>query len=316
MKKKVSEVASVTFVPSGTEIAGEYAEYQRWHVAQDACTQVRSTLAATAVFAGLGLGNSVNSRGAAAATAVFLSRDLCGSMVSLCAASLFAPKLSGDARRWRFLGDVCVDLALLLEILSARGGPALPWLLCAATALKAICGVAAGGANAAILDYFARSTRTGNFAEVAAKSNAVTTASGLLGLGLSLLATTFVSIFFKGSDALKTKASAFAYVVLTIGHLFACEKGLQLVALDRIGCLRRFRLLYATFQASEGLPTASKLAEIDRVARFPEFKSFLPAKVSSLLLHETDLSFFKSFDYLIAPKKKKRRIIGTQKIII
>ena len=136
-----------TFVPTGT-VAQEYVRYQLYHVAQDLSTQLRATLATTAVFSGLGLGAS-KTMGAAAATLVFLSRDASGMATSLIAASRLAPKLGGDARRFRFAGDVAVDIALLCELLSPRKFFIV--LLCVASVLKALCGVLAGGERARLL---------------------------------------------------------------------------------------------------------------------------------------------------------------------
>ena len=101
-------------VPS-TTVAPEYAQYQAWHVAQDLSTQLRSTLATSAVFQGLGMGSG-NAATALAATVAWLSRDASGMVASLAATARLAPRLDGDCRRWRFLGDVCVDAALVIEL--------------------------------------------------------------------------------------------------------------------------------------------------------------------------------------------------------
>ena len=98
-----------------TTVAPEYARYQAWHVAQDLSTQLRSTLATSAVFQGLGMGSG-NAATALAATVAWLSRDASGMVASLAATARLAPRLDGDCRRWRFLGDVCVDAALVIEL--------------------------------------------------------------------------------------------------------------------------------------------------------------------------------------------------------
>ena len=303
LEKKKDKTLRTLFVPSGTKIAPEYIAFQRWHIFQDVATQLRATLATTAVFAGLGLGNGAT-RAAAAATAVFLSRDLCGSVTSLVAASALAPRLSGDARRWRFLGDVSVDVALLLELLSARG-QYLPLFLCSAAMLKAFCGVAAGGANAAIAAYFARSTTTNDFAEVNAKSNAVTTVSGLLGLGLSLVATRAVVVIH---PRVRSFGSVVAYAVLTAAHLIACDRGLKLLAFTSIGCIRRFEILYDSFRTSSKVPTPADLAKLDPVARLPLrnhlFPVVVPRKPGRLFSEDDDTRFFHRYNYLLTPVGK------------
>ena len=104
-----------------TTVAPEYARYQAWHVAQDLSTQLRSTLATSAVFQGLGMGSG-NAATALAATVAWLSRDASGMVASLAATARLAPRLDGDCRRWRCLGDVCVDAALVIELATPHAG--------------------------------------------------------------------------------------------------------------------------------------------------------------------------------------------------
>lgn len=247
-----------TFVPTGT-VAQEYVKYQFYHVAQDLSTQLRATLATTAVFSGLGLGAS-KTMGAAAATLVFLSRDASGMATSLIAASRLAPKLGGDARRFRFAGDVAVDIALLCELLSPRKFFIV--LLCVASVLKALCGVLAGGANAAISAYFARSAGAFDVAQVTAKSNAVSTLSGIVGLTLSLAVTAL---------GLTKRFALIPYTVLTAVHLITCARGLQLLELTGVGCSRRFALVHDSWIITGVAPTPSDLAKLDSVVGWPQW---------------------------------------------
>ena len=260
--------ATSLFVPS-TLTAPEYGRYQRWHVAQDLSTQLRSALATSAVFAGLGLGGTAASS-AAAATVAWLARDASGMVASLAATSRLAPALDGDARRWRFFGDLCVDAALLCEIATPHAPRAcfLP-LLCAASVLKALCGVAAGGANAAVAAHWAASSA--DYAEVAAKGAAIGTVSGLAGLGLSLAATVAVDRRAKGAAAgAKAAASLGLYGVLTALHVVSCGRGLACLALDKLGCPRRFDVVVDAFERTGFAPSPAELAKLDRVAGTPD----------------------------------------------
>ncbi|KAJ8601838.1 hypothetical protein CTAYLR_009058 [Chrysophaeum taylorii] len=263
------ESARRAVVPSG-RVAKEYGRYQVFHVAQDVSTQLRSTLATSAVFSGLGLGASAT-MGAAAATLVFLSRDAAGMAASLAASSGLAPKLGGDARRYRFAADVAVDAALLCEVVSPRAPRALfvP-LLCAASVLKACCGVLAGGANAAIGAYFATSAGTSDVAEVTAKSGAVGTLSGILGLALSMGLTS--SVVASGARP-KFGAAIAAYVALTAAHVVACARGLECLALTAIGCPRRFAILFERWRTAGIALTPGELARADSVVGVPQLSS-------------------------------------------
>ena len=265
------QVAVSLFVPS-TLVAPEYGRYQVWHVVQDLSTQLRGTLATSAVFAGLGLGGGPGAaRSALAATTAWLARDASGMVASLAATSSLAPRLNGDARRWRFFGDLCVDVALFLELATPHAPRAcfLP-LLCVSSVLKALCGVTAGGANAAIAAHWA--TTSGDYAEVSAKGAAIGTVSGLAGLGLSLVATCALQVR-QGtllSPRARAVASAGLYAVLTALHVVACGRGLKVLALDKIGCRRRFDALADAFDASGSAPSPRDLAALDAVAGLPD----------------------------------------------
>ena len=263
-----------------TTVAPEYARYQAWHVAQDLSTQLRSTLATSAVFQGLGMGSG-NAATALAATVAWLSRDASGMVASLAATARLAPRLDGDCRRWRFLGDVCVDAALVIELATPHAPRSMfvP-MLCAASVLKALCGVLAGGANAAVSAHWAASSA--DFAEVQAKGAAVGTLSGLLGLGLSLAGAGLAS---RGNlGGVKTAWAAFG--ALTALHVVCCAAGLKILRLRRLGCARRFYLAVDGVESNGRAPTPAELAARDRVVGAPD--GFRAAGASVLLRRVCD----------------------------
>lgn len=262
-RARIADIARALVVPSG-RVAPEYGRYQLLHVCQDVSTQLRGTLGTSAILSGLGLGGGA-SMGAAAATLVFLSRDAAGMGASLTAAAALAPKLGGDARRFRFAADVAIDLALLLELLSSKRW-FLP-LLCVSAALKAVCGVLAGGANAAIGAYFARSAGGGDVAEVTAKTSAVSTLSGIVGLALSMSATVVCSALVP--TKWRFALSLAAYATLTAIHLATCAAGLRCLALDTIGCPRRFAIAHERWISTGIAPSPALLAHLDRVVGIP-----------------------------------------------
>lgn len=268
-RARFAEIGRALVVPSG-RVAPEYGRYQLLHVCQDVSTQLRGTLGTSAVLSGLGLGRGA-SMGAAAATLVFLSRDAAGMGASLTAAAAVAPKLGGDARRFRFAADVAIDLALLLELLSSKRW-FLP-LLCVSAGLKAVCGVLAGGANAAIGAYFARSAGGGDVAEVTAKTSAVSTLSGIVGLALSMSSTVVCSALVP--KKWRFALSLAAYATLTAIHLAACAAGLRCLALDTIGCPRRFAIAYERWISTGVAPSPALLAHLDRVVGFPALSTSL-----------------------------------------
>lgn len=84
---------------------------------------------------------------------------------------------------YRLAADVFNDSAIVLDCLS----PALPsniriGALCLSGSLRALCGVAAGGAKAALSVHF---SRAGNVGELNAKDSSQETVIGLLGMLVS-----------------------------------------------------------------------------------------------------------------------------------
>lgn len=91
--------------------------------------------------------------------------------------------LEPEAKRYRLLADIFNDGAMILDCLS----PALPkhvriFSLCFSGSLRALCGVAAGGAKAALSVHFARANNVG---DLNAKDSSQETVIGLLGMLVS-----------------------------------------------------------------------------------------------------------------------------------
>lgn len=150
----------------------------------------------------------------------------------------------------------------MLAVRLRHRGLFLP-LLCAASVFKALCGVLAGGANAAISLHW--STRGAGMAEISAKGGAVGTLSGLVGLALSLLIARF------GLASAGGEAGAWCWFgTLTALHLVACERGLKLLALTTPMNARRLARCWSAFARSGSLPPPSALAAWDKVARLPD----------------------------------------------
>jgi Vitamin B6 photo-protection and homoeostasis len=96
--------------------------------------------------------------------------------------------LEPEAKRYRLLADIFNDGAMILDCLS----PALPkhirlFSLCVSGSLRALCGVAAGGAKAALSVHFARAN---NIGDLNAKDSSQETVIGLLGMLVSQSALT------------------------------------------------------------------------------------------------------------------------------
>lgn len=136
--------------------------------------------------------------GATATAAVLLniSQDTCGRIAStsshlrdaglyLDAAILSAwklgPIIEPECKQWRIAADIFNDMGIILECLS----PAFPQrfkvvTLCVARVSRALCGVAAGGAKAALSRHFVGPG--GSIADVNAKESSQETVVALCGM--------------------------------------------------------------------------------------------------------------------------------------
>jgi hypothetical protein len=99
-----------------------------------------------------------------------------------------------EAKTYRFLADILNDLAVIIDVLS----PVLSTLffpgarvigLCISAALKALCGIVAGGSKTAITVHFATpSTGMGDLGDLNAKDSSKETVLALLGMLVSVCA--------------------------------------------------------------------------------------------------------------------------------
>jgi hypothetical protein len=105
------------------------------------------------------------------------------------------PSLSPEAKTFRLLADVSNDAAIILETFSPLfNSPSLrvqlPGLriaaLCLSGALRALCGIAAGGSKASLTAHFATPTSgSGDIGDLNAKDSSKETVLALLGMLVS-----------------------------------------------------------------------------------------------------------------------------------
>jgi len=73
--------------------------------------------------------------------------------VSCVVVHCFSTRLDGDCKKWRLVADILNDMAMALELLLPMFLTYSTHILCIATALKSIVGVAGGATRAAITQH-------------------------------------------------------------------------------------------------------------------------------------------------------------------
>ncbi|PNS14090.1 hypothetical protein CAC42_6603 [Sphaceloma murrayae] len=170
------------FLPTGYphSVTPDYTPYQIYDSLQAFTSTIASLLSSRAVLSTMGVGDS----SATATLAILLStlQDTLGRVATIVFAHRLGTALEPECKMYRLLADVFNDAAMVLELLSPAFGPyGRVGVLAFASALKALCGVAAGSSKASLSRHFAR---WGNLGELNAKDGSQETVIGLVGMGV------------------------------------------------------------------------------------------------------------------------------------
>ncbi|KAJ7093455.1 vitamin B6 photo-protection and homoeostasis-domain-containing protein [Mycena belliarum] len=251
--------ASVSPV-TGTERTEDYLRYQIFNALQAFCSALAGLISSRAILEGFGVGNA----NASATHALLLTvlQDSFSRLTTIAAAYLVGPLLSPEAKSFRLLADLANDAALLLDALSPRLAPT-PALrttaLCLSGALRALCGVAAGGAKAALALHFASPPgSTGDVGDLNAKDGSKETVLALLGMLAGSLLVPHLTT---------PHTTLFVLLLLLSLHLLLNYAGLRGVVLRT---LNRQRLALAWGLHRTGAPhTPARVAALERLLARP-----------------------------------------------
>ncbi|KAK7038849.1 hypothetical protein VNI00_010479 [Paramarasmius palmivorus] len=197
-------------------------------------------LSSRATLEGYGVGNA----SASATDALLLSvlQDIFGRLITIAAAYYFGSSLMPEAKTYRFLADVLIDIAIVLDTLSPLLAsmpifvaltdtipiPFRVYTLFLSSAFRALCGIAAGGSKTAISLHFATPLEgTGNLGDLNAKDASKETVLSLLGMLLGTVIVPNLTTPFLTYTAL---------LILIIAHLsinYAAVRGIQFRTLNR-----------------------------------------------------------------------------------
>lgn len=212
---------------------------------------INSLLANRALLKGLGVGDASSS--ATFALLLTICKDATSRIAVIVFAHRFGLAIEPDAKRYRFLADLCNDSAFFFELASPYLGP---WAkMCAlgvGEALRATCGVAAGASKAALSAHFAR---LDNLAELNAKEASQETAVGLMGL----LCGTLVVNYIQGPRAVLGSMIAFV-----LAHLWMNYLAVRSVVLNTFN-RQRATIVYQEFLRSGTVLTPEEVGQREQI---------------------------------------------------
>ncbi|KAI0945081.1 hypothetical protein AcV7_001712 [Taiwanofungus camphoratus] len=222
------------FLPAGypTSVSPDYLQYQIYNALQAFCSSLAGLIASRAVLEGHGVGKA----DASATRAIFLTvlQDVFSRLTTIASAYYLGTSLYPEAKTYRLLADILNDAAILLDSLSPHLSAISLSLtgsdsslrvasLCLSGALRALCGVAAGGSKAALTVHFATSGKAkGDIGDLNAKDASKETVLALLGM----LCGTFVM-----HHVHSTSGTYVILFMLMFCHLLANYLAVQAVAL-------------------------------------------------------------------------------------
>ncbi|KAF8503920.1 vitamin B6 photo-protection and homoeostasis-domain-containing protein [Gautieria morchelliformis] len=251
--KNITKTLSNIFMPAGypNSVSSDYFEYQLYDSFQAFSSTIAGLLASRAVLEGVGVGDA--SASATHALLLTITQDAVSRLATILFAWRIGTALEPEAKRYRLLADIFNDGAMILDCLS----PALPkhvrlFSLCVSGSLRALCGVAAGGAKAALSVHFARAN---NIGDLNAKDSSQETVIGLLGM----LAGSFVV------SRVTTQAATWSLLLLLLAvHLSTNYLAVRAIAMSSLN-RQRANIVYSHFRATSKVQSPAQVAKMERI---------------------------------------------------
>ncbi|KAF8506284.1 vitamin B6 photo-protection and homoeostasis-domain-containing protein [Hysterangium stoloniferum] len=214
-------------------------------------SSIAGLLASRAVLEGVGVGDANAS--ATHALLLTITQDAVSRLATILFAWRIGTALEPEAKRYRLLADIFNDGAMIMDCLS----PALPkpirvFVLCMSGSLRALCGVAAGGAKAALSVHFAKFN---NIGDLNAKDSSQETVIGLLGM----LAGSFIV-----SRVTSPSATWSLLLLLLVIHLFTNYLAVRAVTMDSLN-RQRTNIVYEHYRTMRKVLTPSEVAKKERI---------------------------------------------------
>ncbi|EIW74420.1 DUF647-domain-containing protein [Coniophora puteana RWD-64-598 SS2] len=236
---RIRRVLVDLFLPAGypASVTPDYLPYHAYNALQAFFSSLAGLIASRGALQGVGVGDA--SATATSALLLTVLQDVFGRITTISAAYVFGTSLYPETKTFRLVADLVNDASIVLDTLCPRLSLSflhtflLAISLCASAALRALCGLVAGGSKAALTNHFActvpASTAAGGEAVVAgdvgelnAKDASRETVVGLFGMLLgTLLVPRLTSV----------RATWLTLVFLIAGHLLANYLAVRSVSL-------------------------------------------------------------------------------------
>ncbi|KAJ7096150.1 vitamin B6 photo-protection and homoeostasis-domain-containing protein [Mycena epipterygia] len=268
---RVVEFATKVFLPAGypASVSPDYRRYQIFNALQAFCSSLAGLISSRAILEGFGVGNAEAS--ATHALLLTVLQDFFSRITTICAAYVVGPSLSPEAKTFRLLADVSNDAAIVLDtfsplFISTAMPIRLPGLriaaLCLSGALRAMCGIAAGGSKAALTAHFATPTNgAGDIGDLSAKDSSKETVLALLGMLVGSMIVPYLT------TPRTTYSVLFGLVGLHLALNYVGIRGVVLRSLNR----QRMTLAWDVYREASNtkIPSPAEVAELERILERP-----------------------------------------------
>ncbi|KAJ6469339.1 vitamin B6 photo-protection and homoeostasis-domain-containing protein [Mycena sanguinolenta] len=268
---QLMEFMTKVFLPAGYpgSVSPDYLRYQIFNALQAFCSSLAGLLSSRALLEGFGVGNAEAS--ATHALLLTVLQDFFSRITTICAAYKMGPSLSPEAKTFRLLADVSNDAAIVLDTLSPLFNSSallirLPGVrivaLCLSGALRALCGIAAGGSKAALTVHFATPVSgAGDIGDLNAKDSSKETVLALLGMLVGSLIVPYLTTPWA------TYSVLFSLVGLHLALNYVGIRGVVLRSLNRQRTTIAWDIYRETFDTQFVSP--AEVSKLERIFERP-----------------------------------------------
>ncbi|KIW05301.1 uncharacterized protein PV09_03826 [Verruconis gallopava] len=241
------------FLPAGYPhtVSPDYLPYKIYDTLQTLSSAIAGLLANRAVLQGVGVGDATASPTGALLLSIF--QDSAGRIATILFAHRLGSSIEPECKRYRLAADVFNDAAMIADCLSPAFPKALRiMVLCTASIMRALCGVAAGSSKATLTAHFARS---GNLGELNAKDASQGNAISLLGMLLGSIVVSYIT---------SPLATWIAMLLLLTAHLslnYAAVRAVSMQTLNR----QRANILFSNLIAHDIVLTPREVSQRERI---------------------------------------------------
>jgi hypothetical protein len=249
--QSISHIVWELFLPLGYPhtVNPGYLQYQFYDSVQGLCSYLRGVLCSAAVLEAAGVGDE--SKTAMAAALTWASRDGLAMIGGLVYSYFASPYFDGHVKEFRLFADIINDVGFALDMIAPwvsttfASYNGLLWVSSLAVLCKTLCGISAGATKASITHHFAID---GNMADLNAKESTQETFVSLVGMLLGIGAAKVLQQYEQDEVDKKNRWNWILFVSLTILHVIANYKGVELLRMRTLNRARAEIVLQKVIQ--------------------------------------------------------------------